>query len=35
MAVLSDDLLTIPPAKIDEIRVEQTVVGGRIVYRIR
>jgi predicted amidohydrolase YtcJ len=35
MAVLSDDILAIPPAKIDEIRVEQTLVGGEVVYRIR
>jgi predicted amidohydrolase YtcJ len=35
MAVLSDDILTIPPEKIDEIRVEQTIVGGEVVYRIR
>jgi predicted amidohydrolase YtcJ len=35
MAVLSDDILTIPSAKIDEIRVEQTLVGGEVVYRIR
>ena len=35
MTVLSEDILTIPPAKIDEIRAEQTVVGGEVVYRIQ
>jgi predicted amidohydrolase YtcJ len=35
MAVLSDDLLTIAPARIDTIRVLQTVVGGEVVYRAR
>ncbi len=33
MAVLSDDLLTIAPARIDSIRVLQTIVGGEVVYR--
>jgi len=31
--VLSDDLLAVDPAKIENIQVEMTVVGGRIVYR--
>ncbi|HTX73092.1 MAG TPA: amidohydrolase [Rectinemataceae bacterium] len=31
-AVLSDDLTEIPPGRIKEIRVEETVVGGRSVY---
>jgi predicted amidohydrolase YtcJ len=35
MAVLSDDLLAIPPARIDQVQVEQTIVGGEIVYRAR
>ena len=35
MAVLSDDLFTIPPARIDQVRVEQTIVGGEVVYRAR
>jgi len=33
MAVLSDDLLTIAPARIDTVRVLQTIVGGEVVYR--
>jgi predicted amidohydrolase YtcJ len=35
MAVLSDDLFAIPPARIDQVRVEQTIVGGEVVYRAR
>jgi len=31
--VLSDDLLKISPEKIRDVRVEMTVVGGKIVYR--
>jgi predicted amidohydrolase YtcJ len=31
--VLSDDLFKISPEKIRDVRVEMTVVGGRIVYR--
>jgi predicted amidohydrolase YtcJ len=31
--VLSDDLFSVPPEKIRDVRVEMTVVGGRIVYR--
>jgi hypothetical protein len=31
--VLSDDLLRISPEKIRDVRVEMTVVGGKIVYR--
>jgi predicted amidohydrolase YtcJ len=31
--VLSDDLLTIAPERIDSIRVLQTIVGGEVVYR--
>lgn len=30
--VLSDDPLSIPPRQLDRIRVEATVVGGRVVY---
>ena len=30
--VLSDDLLSMPPAALDRVRVEATVVGGRVVY---
>ena len=32
MVVLSDDLLTIPPAKIQDIHVVLTVFNGRVVY---
>jgi predicted amidohydrolase YtcJ len=35
MAVLSDDLFTIPPARIDQVRVEQIIVGGEVVCRAR
>ncbi|MEM3701017.1 MAG: amidohydrolase [Candidatus Bathyarchaeia archaeon] len=31
--VLSDDLFSVPPEKIRDVRVEMTVVGGRIVYK--
>lgn len=33
ITVLSDDLLSIPPEKIREVKVEMTVVGGKIVYK--
>jgi predicted amidohydrolase YtcJ len=33
VVVISEDLLTIPPAKIKDARVVMTVVGGRIVYQ--
>jgi predicted amidohydrolase YtcJ len=33
LVVLSDDLLTIDPARILDTRVDLTVLGGRIVYR--
>jgi hypothetical protein len=33
VVVLSDDLFTIPPAKIKDARVVMTIVGGKIVYR--
>lgn len=32
-AVLSDDILNIPPEEIDQIRVEETYIGGKCVYR--
>jgi predicted amidohydrolase YtcJ len=32
IVVLSDDLFTIPPAKIKDARVVMTIVGGKIVY---
>jgi predicted amidohydrolase YtcJ len=31
-AVLSDDLLTVPPERLREIRVDLTVVGGRVAF---
>ncbi|MGB9779187.1 MAG: amidohydrolase, partial [Candidatus Bathyarchaeales archaeon] len=31
--VLSDDLFSVPPEKIRDVRVEMTVVGGKVVYR--
>ncbi|MGA3325116.1 MAG: amidohydrolase [Terriglobia bacterium] len=34
VVVLSDDLFTIPPAKIKDAHVVMTVVGGKIVYRV-
>lgn len=32
LTVLSEDLFKVPPDKIREIKVEMTIVGGRIVY---
>jgi len=32
VVVLSDDLFTIPPARIKDVRVVMTIVGGKIVY---
>jgi predicted amidohydrolase YtcJ len=32
IVVLSDDLFTIPPAKIKDARVVMTIVGGKVVY---
>ncbi len=32
IVVLSDDLFTIPPARIKETRVVMTIVGGKVVY---
>lgn len=32
LVILSDDILKIDPAKIENINVEMTVVGGRVVY---
>jgi predicted amidohydrolase YtcJ len=34
VVVLSDDLFTIPPAKIKDARVVMTIVGGKIVYQV-
>ena len=33
VVVFSDDLFTIPPAKIKDARVVMTIVGGKIVYQ--
>src|SRR4030095_10538285 len=33
--VLSGDPLTVPPAEIEKIAVDETVVGGRVVYSRR
>jgi len=32
LIVLSHDPRTVPPSKIKEIRVETTIMGGRVVY---
>jgi predicted amidohydrolase YtcJ len=32
LVVLSDDILTIDPAKIESVKVDLTIVGGKIVY---
>jgi len=34
VVVLSDDLFTIPPAKIKDTHVIMTIVGGKIVYEV-
>ena len=33
MVILSDDLLAIPPARIKDVRVLTTIVGGRVVHQ--
>ncbi len=33
MVVLSDDILTIDPNRIMDIKVEQTIVGGKLLYQ--
>ncbi|MEI7704491.1 MAG: amidohydrolase [Deltaproteobacteria bacterium] len=33
MTVLTEDLFTIPPERIDQVRAAQTIVGGEVVYR--
>jgi hypothetical protein len=35
VVVISDDLFTIPPAKIKDARVLLTIVGGKIVYQLK
>jgi len=32
MAVLSDDILAVPPARIREVRVTMTIFDGRVIY---
>ena len=32
MVLVSDDLFTIAPAKIREVKVLKTIVGGKIVF---
>jgi hypothetical protein len=32
IVILSDDIFTIPPAKIRDVTVRTTIVGGRVVY---
>jgi hypothetical protein len=33
MVILSDDILSIPPARIQDVRVLTTIVGGKIVHQ--
>jgi predicted amidohydrolase YtcJ len=33
LVVLSEDVFAVPPERIRDVRVETTVVGGRVVYR--
>ncbi|MEI6434186.1 MAG: amidohydrolase [Bacteroidota bacterium] len=35
MIVLSDDILTIDPEKIIDIKIEKTIVGGKVVYSLK
>jgi len=32
MAVLSNDIFSIPPEQIGSVEVEDTIVGGRVVF---
>jgi predicted amidohydrolase YtcJ len=32
IAVLSDDLLTMPPEKIENVRVVMTIFDGKVIY---
>jgi predicted amidohydrolase YtcJ len=32
IVVLSDDIFTIDPVKIDEVKVEMTLLGGQVIY---
>jgi predicted amidohydrolase YtcJ len=33
LAVLNEDILSLPPSRLSEVRVEMTVFDGRIVHR--
>jgi predicted amidohydrolase YtcJ len=33
LVVLSDDIFTIDPVEIENVRVDMTMVEGRVVYR--
>jgi len=33
MVVLSEDILTLDPVKIKDVKVEMTIFNGEIVYR--
>lgn len=33
IAVLSENLLTLPPVKIKDVQVLYTIVGGKVVYQ--
>ena len=33
LAVLSDDLINIPPDEIKDVTVSMTIVGGKVVFR--
>jgi predicted amidohydrolase YtcJ len=33
LVVLSDDIFTIPPASIKDVKVMTTIVGGKVVYQ--
>jgi predicted amidohydrolase YtcJ len=35
IAVLSDDLFTIPPEKIEKVRVDMTIFDGRVIFTSR
>ena len=32
LVILKDDPFTVPPDKLQSVRVAQTIVGGKIVY---
>jgi predicted amidohydrolase YtcJ len=33
MVVLPDDIMTVPPKRIEQMQVMMTMVGGKVVYR--